>query len=313
MSLFNMFDLHCDTASECKNGGKNLSLNDLQLDISKRDRLAKWVQTFAFFIHDDFTGNGAFNEFVSQYNYFVKQIAGNSLIKLYDGNASETVVNAVLSIEGGQVLEGNIERVSFLKDCGISFFTLVWNGDNEIGCGCNGSSGGLTEFGKLAVKTLEDNNIIVDVSHLNRAGFDDVCSIATKPIIATHSNAFSVCNHQRNLTDEQLSYIIENRGLCGLNYYPLFVNGGEDCSLLEIRKHIDHMLCLGGENMLALGSDFDGAPMPSELAAISATPSLYDKVVSWYGEGVANKIFYDNAMKFFSDNIVLNIKQKGCI
>lgn len=307
MSFINMFDLHCDTASECKNQGKHLSHNGLQLDITAKDCFVKWVQTFAFFIDDKFTGNGAFDEFMSQYNYFLNEVKNSNDIFVYNGNISMSAVNAVLSVEGGQVLEGNLERIPFLKQCGISFLTLVWNGNNELGSGCFGSERGLTNFGKEAVKSLEDNNIIVDISHLNRAGIDDICSICTKPIIATHSNSFAVNPHARNLTDAQLSYIIDNRGLCGINYYPLFINGENDCSLCDIRRHIDHILSVGGENILALGSDFDGAPMPSKLGNIRDVPSFYDKVTNWYGNSVANKIFFDNAMRFFEENVVVNI------
>lgn len=110
---------------------------------------------------------------------------------------------------------------------------------------------------------MERQNIIVDVSHLNDEGFADLCKIASKPFIATHSNSRAICGHSRNLTDAQFCEIRDRGGIVGLNYYRNFiVDGGETTSISDLLKHVHHFLELGGENTIALGSDFDGSGHP---------------------------------------------------
>lgn len=110
------------------------------------------------------------------------------------------------------------------------------------------------------MKELEKNRIVIDVSHLNTLGFWDLCEIAERPFLATHSNCFEICPHKRNLDDLQIREIIRRKGLIGINFYPIFINGESDASFQEIRRHIRHILSLGGEDVIAVGSDFDGAP-----------------------------------------------------
>ena len=104
----------------------------------------------------------------------------------------------VLSVESGAALGGKLENVDMLADSGVKMLTLVWNGINELGSGHN-TEQGLTDFGKQVIRKMEERKIIVDVSHLNDPGFEDVCEIATKPFIATHSNLRAVCSHRRIL------------------------------------------------------------------------------------------------------------------
>lgn len=300
------FDLHCDTISTCLTQGKGLFENDLQLDLKRGLAFDLWVQTFAFWIEDSYRGEAAWEHFCAQYAFFQSEYAKNAeRITLFQPGAApeKGLCHAILAVEGGAVLAGKIERVKELSERGIAILTLTWNGDNELGCGVFGSGGGLTDFGKQAVLALEREKILPDVSHLNEQGFYDLCRMTEGPILATHSNGKTICPHPRNLTDEQLAEIIRRGGLVGLNFYPVFVNGEQDCSIDEILRHAEHILSLGGEQVLSIGSDFDGATMPAALPEIKKVEKCYISMVKYFGKEIADRIFYENAMCFFKENL----------
>lgn len=303
-----LFDLHCDTITECKRLGKSLIHNDLHIDVDRGNQNDRWVQTFAFWLDDSYRGDSAYQHFLSQRDFLLGEIKANPqhLCLYHTGNEiKQNQCNVIMAVEGGHVLGGKLSRVEELKKLGVSYLTLVWNSDNEIGCGAQGSADGLTSFGKEVVREMERQGIIVDISHLNEAGFDDVCHIATKPIIATHSNARAICEHNRNLRDSQLEYLIQNKGLCGINLYPLFINGTMDCTFDDIIKHIEHILSLGGEHILAIGTDFDGAKMSTAINGIERLYSFYEYMLKWYDSNLLNKIFFENAKQFVDKNILI--------
>lgn len=301
-----IFDLHCDTITECLRFNQSLYQNELHLDLKRGNQYQTWIQVFAFWINDCYRGERAYQQFLLQRELFLNELKNHpNEIELYHigKEPSPHKCNAIMAVEGGHVLGGDIRKIEELSKMGITYLTLTWNADNEIGCGAQGSDDGLTPFGKEVVRELERCNMIVDVSHLNEAGFWDVCEIATKPIMATHSNARAVHDNKRNLRDSQLTFLIEQDGLCGLNFFTQFVNGTKDYTLDELKRHVDHVLCLGGEHILAIGSDFDGALMPKVLNGVQTLYILYENMVKWYGDTIANKVFYENAYCFYKRNL----------
>lgn len=303
------FDLHCDTATAAYVHDCNLFDNIGHVDLKRGSVFDTWVQVFAIFLNDKFRGKDALERFNQIYNFISQTIEGNEdKFNLIQNNGSfevkENICNMILSVEGGCVLAGDIENIPMLKRHNIKLLTLTWNGDNEIGSGVLGSGGRLTSFGRECIKELEHNNIFIDISHLNKYGVDDVFSNASKPLLASHSNAFECCDHVRNLNDEQLKYLIDNNGLCGLNLYTKFLTHNEDCVLEDFHRHIDHILSRGGEDILAIGSDFDGAVMPDFCEDISAIPTLDKCVSKWYNNEIADKIFYRNAFNFFGKEFI---------
>ncbi|WMJ23941.1 membrane dipeptidase [Paludicola sp. MB14-C6] len=304
-----IFDLHCDTITECLRLNKSLNDNDLHLDLKRGNQYERWIQTFAFWINDCYRGEEAFHQFMLQRNLLMNELeAYPNEFERYQIGKEPTPhkCNVIMAVEGGHVLGGDLHKIEQLSKLGVSYLTLTWNDDNEIGCGAKGSNTGLTAFGKDVVRELERCNIVVDISHLNEAGFWDVCEIATKPIIATHSNARAIHDNKRNLYDDQLTYIIQHNGICGINFFPEFINGTKDATLDDIKRHVDHILSLGGENILAIGSDFDGALMPKILSGVQTLYILYENMVKWYGEKIAEKIFYKNAKYFIDNGISVN-------
>lgn len=140
----------------------------------------------------------------------------------------------------------------------------------------------------------------MDVSHLSEAGFWDLAELARRPFIASHSNAKSVRDHTRNLTDGQINAIIKNQGVIGLNFYEDFVGGGRDFDAL--RAHLDRILGLGGAAHVALGGDWDGCDTIPALPSIDRIGDFYDYLLyHGYHETVVRNLFYNNLMRVVSE------------
>ncbi|MDO5709077.1 MAG: membrane dipeptidase, partial [Coriobacteriales bacterium] len=152
----------------------------------------------------------------------------------------------------------------------------------------------------------EDRRIVVDVSHLNDVGFWDLMRVVRRPIAASHSNLRAVCGHRRNLTDDQFRAIVDGGGIVGLNYCIEFVCDGaarpHDVSFEALSAHIERFLDLGGEQAIALGSDFDGCTTPDWLDTAEKNTGFYQRVVGRFGTTIANRLFFENARAFFVRN-----------
>ena len=207
---------------------------------------------------------------------------------------------AILTVENGSALAGRLDRVETLAQDGVRMLTLTWNGENEIGSG-NVTDHGLSGFGREAVRELERQGILVDVSHLNDRGFDDLLKIAAKPFAASHSNARAVCGHRRNLTDEQIQEMIRRNCLIGLNYSQDFLRTGNRPAVLDdLWRHVEHFLELGAEHCLALGSDADGTDVPPGLDSPGRFAGLYQYLLDrGLSSGQADGILWRNALEFF--------------
>lgn len=196
------------------------------------------------------------------------------------------------SIEDASVVKNNFTALplSKLKCC-----SLTWNYDNAFAGGANGSCG-LTALGKDFVCFLNDNDVAVDLSHLNERSFYDVIGIAKKPI-ATHSGIFSLKPHLRNLKDEQIEAIINKNGIVGIAPVPDFVPGGnKDGFFRSISYFIDKFGC----DNLAIGTDFYGSDGIDGLKNYRTLTSEIDAFLSAvYGKKCSLKVLSENAEKFF--------------
>ena len=164
---------------------------------------------------------------------------------------------------------------------------------------------GLTDAGRALVMECERLGVMVDLSHLTEAGFWDVQRMATRPLIATHSNAHAVSPSARNLTDKQLAAVAESGGLVGLNFNAGFLR--EDCAedpdvpITTMLRHLDHMLAILGEDGVALGSDYDGCLLPLEIKDVTGLPRLVAGMrQAGYGETLIEKICRDNWLSALS-------------
>lgn len=275
------FDLHCDTPYECYFKKQDFFKNSLAVSGEKGAAFEKWSQVFAVWIRDDLD---------EPYKLY-KSILKDFKAKLKDKPDNLT---PYFSIEGGAVIEEDIDRLYELKEDGITALTLTWNGENKIAGGSK-TDKGLTHFGKRVIKKLNSLNMLCDLSHLNEKSFYAAVELADFPL-ATHSNSKRVFDCPRNLNDNQLKLIAEKGGIVGLCLYPKFLGGDVTQKLYE---NIYHMLELGLEDNIAIGSDFDGADMSGELRDISKIPFLYANLLKkGISKTVLDKIFYKNAENY---------------
>ena len=200
-------------------------------------------------------------------------------------------------MEGAELLDCDPDRLPQAARDGVVAINLTWNHANALsGAHADQPERGLSEIGRRFVEKMEELRILVDVSHLSEAGFWDVAEIASRPFIASHSNAKSVWNHTRNLTNEQITAIIGNQGVIGLNFYEGFVGGSRDLDM--VRAHLDRILELGGARNVALGGDWDGCDLIADLPAIDSLPRLYEYLLlHGYDEAVVQDLFYNNLMR----------------
>lgn len=277
MLLF-IADSHCDTlyALEFENisGGAIMSSKD------KLEKGGVSLQTFALFA-------GSREYMHTPYENALRMLKrANSIgIPFYTGNLPDNPpdqVSGIFSIEGGQVLEGKLERLfEFDRLCRIRMISLTWNYENEIGYPAKiNNTIGLKPFGLSLLMEMDRLGIYADVSHLNEAGFWDVCENAKLPPIASHSNAYELADSYRNLKKNQIEEIIKRNGYIGVNFYPYFLTRREDAQISDIIRHIDYIASLGGIDVLGLGSDFDGIEVqPEGLKDASQMGNLIDALL----------------------------------
>lgn len=306
------FDLHCDTLGFCSGREKDILCGEFHVDLDKNNFEA-YVQCFAVFVDDNKKDEEGFNYAVKAYEYLDKLCSEHpELIKKVNTYSDiekitkEGACAAIFTLEGGRAIGENIENIEKLYEMGIKMITLTWNGSTALGDGIfEKNPRGLTDFGAEAIKEMEKKNIVIDISHASVPLFYDVEKIATKPFVASHSNSKSICSHPRNLSDEQFKIICERKGLVGLNYYNAFLDDDEkNASVESIVRHADHFLSLGGEDIVALGSDFDGCSMPSDILGIESVGDIRAAFLKHgFGEQLTEKIMYENAANFFSKAI----------
>lgn len=324
-----VFDLHCDTldriafhADPTIPGGfaehdahipagrmDTLADNDAHISLARTARFA-WCQSFAAFIPDEVRGDVAWGLFQRVHGVWRRELArcddalaqARSMAEV-DVAFSAGKTAGVLSVEGASFLEddGTAEgRLEALVQAGVRMVTLTWNGENALASG-NDSRCGLSGFGRSCVHELERRDIVVDVSHLNEPGFKDVCAVAERPFVASHSNARAVCDHPRNLADWQLRELADRGGIVGLAFCDHFLSEKHaDPTRDDVARHIDHILETAGEHVLALGSDYDGCNVPSWLDPCECVGDLHAFIAHEFGATIADDVFFGNAYAFFA-------------
>ncbi len=301
-----LFDLHGDTLYEGYTKKYPLAKNDGHIDLLRAKAYAPCVQGMAVWIPENLRGNAAWDFYCRVHAYageeetknkesFVLWSKGEELYKLT--HTDKTV--GMLAVEGGSVLGGDVSRIATLARHGVRYITLTWNGDNELGHGClSNDTSGLTAVGKAAVRAMEREGIVVDISHLNASGFWDVEGCATRPYIATHSNAAAVTPHPRNLTDAQFDAICARGGLVGINLCRDFL--GEQ-TFEAVERHLSHFLERGGENTVAFGCDFDGTDMPAAWHGMAVMEQIEEYLYRKnYDSRLLYGLFFGNCYNFFT-------------
>lgn len=219
---------------------------------------------------------------------------------------SAGVIAAILHIEGVEAIGPDLDALHVYHAAGLRSLGPVWSRPNIFGHGvpfnhpaAPDTGPGLTEAGKALVRECNALNILVDLSHLNEAGFWDVTAISDAPLVATHSNAHAVTAATRNLTDRQLAAMAESGGLAGVNFGCQFLRDDgvkrSDTGPEAVLRHLDHLLNILGEGGVALGSDFDGALMPEFLGSAAGLPKLIAAMQAHgYGDALIRRLCWQN-------------------
>ena len=317
-----VIDMHCDTMKailDNRDIGKNINLknNNLTVDIEKMKQGDYMLQVFAAYT-DIKEGDSLVNA-LRTIDLFHNEIEANKddigIVLTYNDilkNIEQNKMSALLSIEEGACCKGNIQLLRNFYRLGVRMMTLTWNYENELGFPneiinnklvCDR---GLKDRGFEFIEEMENLGIIIDVSHLSDAGFYDILNNTKKPFVASHSNARSICNHRRNMTDDMIKKLADRGGVMGLNFYSNFLNENtkfSDLSKLDdMIKHLKHIKNIGGIEVIGLGSDFDGIDCKVEIENASKMQILAEKIKKeGFTEDEVEHIFYKNVLNLFKE------------
>lgn len=222
---------------------------------------------------------------------------------------SDGKMAAIFHIEGAEGIDPDFHTLEVLYQAGLRSIGPVWSRSTIFGHGVpfrfpsTGDTGpGLTEDGKRLVQRCNEMGIMIDLSHLNEAGFWDVARLSTAPLVATHSNAHAICPHSRNLTDDQLAAIRDSDGMVGLNFAVAFLRDDgrmvPEVPFEQMLRHLDHLIEHLGEDRVGLGSDYDGAMVPPDLTSCAGLPKLRQAMAQHgYGDDLIAKLCHENWLR----------------
>lgn len=185
-------------------------------------------------------------------------------------------VAALGGIEGGQALEGELGHIERFSRRGVRYLGLLHFSANAIGAPAKGKGAdkdrGLSDFGREVVRECERTGVVVDLAHINRRGFFDALEVASHPVMVSHTGVLGVHEHWRNIDDEQIRAVAQSGGCIGIIFARRYLGGA---SIEAVVDHLLHVLAVGGEDVAALGSDFDGFVVPpAGLEDVSCMPNL---------------------------------------
>ena len=325
-------DMHCDTISEIykdHRAGGNASIleNSMMIDLKKMQAGDYGLQNFALYTNLDRAEGKPFEYCMQLLDTFYNEMEAHrdmiGIVKSYkdiEENWKQGKMSALLTIEEGGVCQGELGFLRNFYRLGVRMMTLTWNYPNELAFPNkremqeNGRSrlvadteNGLTETGVRFVREMERLGMIIDISHLNDAGFWDVFRHTKKPFVASHSNARAVASHARNLTDEMIRALAERGGVVGINYYSCFLHDfaegeSEISRISHMVDHMKHIRNIGGIGCLGLGSDFDGIECELEMKDASQLSLLADAMSrEGFSQSDIEAVFYKNVLGLYRE------------
>ena len=306
-----MIDLHCDTIMQLLDhpDSGDLYRNTWKIDIEKLQKAHSKVQDFALFINLGKT-NDPYGRYEEIRNLCTTQIHlyGEHIQHVLSYQDVESVyesgkIGALMSIEEGGVLGGDLDKLKQAYQDGVRLITLTWNYPNGLGePHCGEQHKKLTSKGIEFVEAMQDLGIIVDCSHLNDAGTEQLGDILDVPFVASHSNAREVTAHTRNLPDNLIKLIANKGGVIGLNFAQSFLGTSPVSRIEDIVKHGLYLINKGGEDVVTLGTDFDGIKPNTEIKDASEMYRLYD---AFKEAGLSveqcEKLFWKNADRLLKE------------
>lgn len=310
-----IFDTHCDALLKLQMAKRNALFNGELLDFQHAKELdtnferlqagGVKVQFFAVFIHPDFPSDEKWQHALEQIDLFYSEILGkNPLMKHIKSwkdidSLKADEVGAVLTLEGADAFGNDLVKLRQLYRLGVLSIGLTWNNANLCADGVGDPRGaGLTVLGKKVVRLNNEHHVFTDVSHLSLNGFWDVMELAKYPI-ASHSNARALCDHPRNLNDEQIKAMFDKNGMIDVVFCPQFINkDSEQATISDLILHVDHFCSLGGIKNIGIGSDFDGiSAYITDLNNASEFPNLINELQKHYSEAEVEGFAYRNFLE----------------
>lgn len=290
------FDLHCDTLTASYDKGESILHSSCDISLDLTSDFERYTQVLAVWSDPKYTSDELYERFFSVISRFKKSTLPENF-------------SYMLAVEGGTLIGNDVSRIDRLFATGVRIFTPLWKGVTQLG-GAFGENIGLTELGRRAIERCFELGIIVDLSHASDKSFYDIYSLSEKktvPIIASHSNSRTVCDHARNLTDEMAEIIIKSGGLIGISLYPPHLSSSGKAELDDICRHVEHYLSLGGESCLCTGFDLDGTDgdLPREISKINDVGKIHTRICKAFSDKIANAVFFENANNFFGRNGIL--------
>ncbi len=217
-------------------------------------------------------------------------------------------LHVMLALEGLYPIDGYPELLYIFHDLGVRMASLVWSRINHFADGSlfamSPTGRGLSPYGRVALKIMEELGWILDVSHLNDPGIRDALRSFQGMVVATHSCSRALCDMERNLPDDLAREIAERGGIIGVNFSPRFLTCEGRATVDDLLRHIEHFVGVAGEDHVGLGSDFDGLPSyPEGLESAEKLPFLGEKLVERFGKDVAEKIAYKNWLRVVKESL----------
>lgn len=326
-----IIDMHCDTISvllDDEKAGKPISIkeNEYSVDLVKMKKAGYMLQNFAAFICLKKEANPVlraqqlidlYYREIEKHRDMIRPVYNyNDILE----NEKMGIMSSLLTLEEGGVVFDDLSMLRNYYRLGVRMITLTWNYENGIGFPNVNSlevhafedikkindKDGLTSFGIEYIKEMERLGIMIDVSHLSDAGFYDVLKYSEKPFVASHSNARSICDVARNMSDDMILQLANRRGVMGINFAGDFLKqsdvGDEKSMIEDMVHHIKYIRALAGIDVIGLGSDFDGIPDNLELKDASLMYLLINALEKeGFKQEEIEKICYKNVLRVYQE------------
>ena len=310
-----LIDMHCDTVYKLwKEGSTDFYDNrKLCIDIRRLREADSLVQCLA--LYEDWVQVDEFDRWM-EYAAFEK-----ALIAAYPDDLEQVFcfediqrirdagkIGILLTVENAHAADGHIERIDQMAALGARILSLTWNYETCFGYPNSWApdlhAKGLKEFGRETIARLNELNVLLDVSHLSRGGTLEALSISKQPVLASHSNARAIMNQPRNLSDEEIRGIAETGGVIGVNFVPSFMSDDRTNTFDNIARHTKYLANVGGDGIVAFGSDFDGCGFADtdDVTHMGAMPRLYEELKKrGFTEAFLEGMFHKNLLRVFRE------------
>ena len=312
-----IIDMHCDTLIEgWRKPERSFYDGDTSINLKLLMENGSLLQFFAMYLsRNEMKTMDPYDILKGIYGYYQTQMEEYKEIirPVYSAqdvleNEKSGLLSSLLTVEDGVFIDGKIERVQEVYDMGVRLVTLMWNFENSVGFPCSDEPEahlkGLKPFGIEVVEKMNELGMIIDVSHMSEGGFYDVAKHSKKPFVASHSCARALCNHRRNLTDDQLKTIGNAGGIAGVNFECSFLKEGSNRATYDqIIEHLLYMKDKAGIDSVGFGSDFDGIDDNGELVNYSGFTTLLERMEGKFTYDEIDKICRENALRVIKDVI----------